>query len=355
MAQVVADICPREGEFVAVMRQLRDELTRVVGGSLITHTTILFGGSGTAVMDAAINSAVPPGKAVAVVINGAYGKRLADIARAYHIPVKEIKGEWHVPIDLEVVRTAVADPEVGALAFIHHETTTGLLNPLDELARVGKGAGVTVIVDAISSYAGIPIDVSKTPVDFLLSTSNKCIQGMAGLAFIVARREALEKIKAYPPRSYYLNVWQQFENFEKTGEMRFTPPVQVSYALQQAIKEFWAEGGVVARNRRYRNSYVTLKQGLQELGFQFLVASEHESHILMTLLNPEDPQYSFATLHDKLYERGFTIYPGKLSEAKTFRLAVMGDIQADDIKNFLSAFAEVLQEMGVTLQADQRV
>lgn len=343
MAQVVPDICPREEEFIEVMREIRDELTKIAGGLLDTHTTILFGGSGTAVMDAAINSAVPPGKAVAVVVNGAYGQRLADIARAYQISVREIKGDWYQPISVETVKEVVADPDVGALAFVHHETTTGLLNPLEELTRIGKEAGCTVIVDAISSFAGIPINLSNIPVDFLLSTSNKCIQGMAGLGFVIAQRDAMEKIKSYSPRSYYLNLWQQYENFERTGETRFTPPVQVAYALRQAIKELEEEGGVVARHRRYLKNYDALRHGLTKMGFEFVIAPVNESGILMTVKEPSDPSFNFTALHDRLLECGFTIYPGKLTQEKTFRLAIMGDIQGSDIENFLSALENILQ------------
>lgn len=347
MAQLVPDICPREAEFVDVLCHVRGELANIVGGTPKSHVTVLFGGSGTAVMDAAINSAVPPGKTIVVVNNGFYGKRLADIARIYQISLREIKIPWDRPADVEQVREAVADPSVGALAFVHHETTTGLLNPLEELVNVGKEAGCMVIVDAISSYAGIHIDVSRTPVDFLLSTSNKCIQGMAGVAFVIAQKESLEQIREFPPRSYYLNVWQQYEKFEETGEMRFTPPVQVIYALKQAMAELRTEGGVPARQERYRKNYQTLKRGLADLGFNFLLAPEYESHILLTVLEPEDQNFNFRVLHDKLKSRGFTIYPGKLSGAKTFRLAVMGDIYNADIKDFLAALEESLGQMGI--------
>ena len=226
-AMVVPDICPREKEFQVVMGQVRRDLTAIVKGDG-DFETVLFCGSGTAVMDVCINSVVTPGKKLAAINNGAYGLRMLQIAQAYRIPVVEFKYEWGTLPDLTAIDTAVSrDRDIGCIAMVHHETTTGLLNPVREMGQITTRYGCLFIVDAISSYAGIPIDIHSIHADFLMSTSNKCIQGMAGLAFVISKKRELKKIGRYPKRSFYLNLFQQYDYFEKTGQMQFTPPVQI--------------------------------------------------------------------------------------------------------------------------------
>ncbi|MGQ9920203.1 MAG: aminotransferase class V-fold PLP-dependent enzyme, partial [Desulfobacca sp.] len=190
--------------------------------------------------------------------------------------------------------------------------------------------------------------VQEQRIDYLLSTSNKCLQGMAGLAWVICRREALEGSRQVPQRSFYLNLYQQHRHFEANGQMQFTPPVQVVYALAQAIREFWQEGAA-GRYQRYRRNWQTLMAGLQALGFRTLLPSERQSPLLTTVLEPPDPHYSFQRLHDGLYARGFTIYPGKLQDNATFRLANIGALDPDDIRAFLAALRAVLLELGVAV------
>lgn len=348
-ALLVPDICPREREFVQVLQQVRTELVRIAGGTPETHTCVLLAGSGTAAMDAVLNSVVPPEGGVAIINNGAYGQRFLAIARTYHLPYYEISCPWGEWPDLNRLRQILKEQQnISHLAVVHHETSTGLLNQLPEIAALAREHQVSLIVDAISSLGGVPLDVQAESIDYLLSTSNKCLQGMAGLAWVICRREALERSRKIPSRSYYLNLYQQYQHFEANGQMQFTPPVQVVYALAQAIREFWQEGAA-ARFQRYRHNWQTLMAGLQDLGFQTLLPPERQSPLLTTVLEPSDPQYSFNRLHDALYARGFTIYPGKMQENATFRLATIGALDADDIRAFLTAFREVLVELGVAL------
>jgi len=348
-AQVVPDICPREKEFGQLLRSLCADLTRIVKGGY-EYTTVLFAGSGTAAMDAVINSVVPPGKKIGVVVNGAYGERMVKIAEAYGIACVPINHEWGEKIELATVqRTLQADPGIACVAVVHHETTTGILNPIAEIGQIVKTGDRTYIIDAISSYAGIPISVKECQVDYLMSTSNKCIQGMAGLSFIISRKTELLKTKDYPRRSFYLNLYNQYEHLERTGQLPFTPPVQVAYALKQAIKEYFKEGGV-NRYKRYTSSWRTLRQGLLDLGFRLFHKEEDESHLLLTVYEPDHPKYNFDSLHDFLYERGFTIYPGKVGREKSFRLANIGAIDERDITNFLKLLSRMLNNMGVTLK-----
>jgi len=304
-AQVVPDICPREKEFEKIIRQIRADLVKIAKGDE-NYTSVLFAGSGTAVMDACVNSVVPPDKKIVIVNNGAYGQRMAEIARAYQIPCVELLFEWGKMPDLQQIKqTLNEDKNIACIAIVHHETTTGMLNPVKEIGKIAKENNCIFVVDTISSFAGIPIDIKGYRIDFMFSTSNKCIQGMPGLAFVVCAKDQLAKTKSYPPRSFYLNLYQQYEYFEKKGQMRFTPPVQAIYALKQAIKEYFEEGEE-NRYRRYTQNWRTLREGLQEIGFEFLLREGNESHLLTTILEPEDRNYSFDKMHDLLYDKGFT-------------------------------------------------
>ncbi len=347
-AMVVPDICPREKAFQVVMGQVRRELTTIVKGDT-DFETVLFCGSGTAAMDTCINSVVAPAKKLAVINNGAYGLRMLQIARAYRIPVVEFKYEWGTLPDLTAIENAMArDKDIGCIAMVHHETSTGLLNPVREVGDVAARYRRLFIVDAISSFAGIPIDIKSIHADFLMSTSNKCIQGMPGLAFVICKKRELERLAQYPKRSFYLNLFQQYDYFERTGQMQFTPPVQVVYALQQAIAEYFSEGGQ-QRYERYSASWQALRKGLEDLCFEFLLKPEHEARLLTTVLEPDDSRFSFNKLHDLLYEQGFTIYPGKVDHTNTFRIATIGAINRVDIDNFLTALKTALTDMQVKM------
>ena len=346
-ALVVPDICPREEEFVQVLSGIRRDLLKIAGGDA-AYTTVLFAGSGTAVMDSVINSVVPENRKVAVIVNGAYGERFVAIAESYAIPCVPVRFDWGSKIDLAVVEEVLRkDRTICCVVLVHHETTTGILNPLDETGALAKKYQCTFIVDAISSYAGVPIDIRASGADFLLSTSNKCIQGMAGIAFVICRKPALEAIQGYRKRSFYLDLYSQYQYLETTGQTPFTIPVQVAYALQQAIREYFEEGGT-ERFQRYRENYATLRSGLLSLGFTLLLTEELESHILLTVLEPDDPRFDFTCMHDFLYSRGFTIYPGKIRK-RSFRLSVMGAIYPEDIRAFLQALGEYLAAANVKL------
>lgn len=344
---VVPDICPREEEFGNVMQGIRYDLVKIAGGD-DNYTSILFAGSGTAVMDSVINSVVPPDKTVMIINNGAYGERLVNIARTYKIDFKEIKFDWGSKIALDMVNSELEQNEnISCLAIVHHETTTGILNPIKEIGNIAKKHNRTFIVDTISSFAGIPFSIKECNVDFMMSTSNKCIQGMAGVAFVICNKKELEKIKNYPKRSFYLDLYTQYKHLETKKQTPYTPPVQVIYALQQAIYEFYQEG-VTNRNKRYRRNYEILVKGLKERGFKFFLGDDVEhSNILTTIFEPDYPNFDFKIFHDKLYKRGFTIYPGKLHDENTFRIAVMGAINHHDIEDFLEAVDNTLSEMEI--------
>jgi 2-aminoethylphosphonate-pyruvate transaminase len=343
MAQVVPDICPREKEFGRLMKELTAGLTGLAADPG-EYETVLFGGSGTAVMESMLISAAWGGKPM-IVVNGAYGKRMVQIAESYGLSHGVFNSSPFEPVNTAQLEAAIsADKTLTHLVVIHHETTTGLLNDLTSLGDLCRRYGLTFLVDGISSYAGMPMDLKRDNVAFMTSSSNKNIQGMAGVGFIICRRSDLEGLKGKKVPLYYLDLYAQYENFEKTGQTRFTPPVQTLYALKQALAETLAEG-VGARYARYTACWEILHQGLEKLGLKYLVNREHQSRLITTIVDPDIPGYSFEGMHDWCYERGFTIYPGKVGEHKTFRIANIGDIRPEEMKGFIACLGEYLKAL----------
>ena len=346
-AMTRADVCPREKEFGDLLVRVRAGLTRVVTDSS-AYTTVMFTGSGTAAVEAAIASAVPSDGRLLVIENGAYGQRMAAIAKAYGIAHDvEAFGTDGYP-DVDRIAQRLKKARYSQLAVVHHETSTGMLNPVPEIAALCKQQEVELIVDAMSSYAGIPIDVQALGIDFLASSSNKCIQGMAGLGFVICQRDRLARMQHVAGRSYYLSMAGQHRFLENNGQMQFTPPVQIIYALEQALTEFFEEGGVEARHRRYVQNWEALDSGVRALGFRRLLPEAILSRILTAYIEPDHSNYSFDAMHDRLYAKGFTIYPGKGAQQDTFRLANMGAVDANDMRAFVAALAETLNELRVS-------
>jgi 2-aminoethylphosphonate aminotransferase len=322
-------------------------LVKVVHGEG-THIAALFTASGTGGLEAAITSAVPREKKLLVVENGAYGTRMVKLANTFGIEVVRYQltyGDYPNLKEIEALLTS--QKNISHLAVVHHETTTGMLNPVQEICDLAHHFNVEVIVDCMSSYAGIPINVNEWNAEYIISSSNKCIQGMPGLVFVIFKEALLEKIKD-TGRSFYFDIYNQYTGFEKTGQMQFTPPVQVAYALRQAIDEYFEETEK-GRWKRYTENYDTLYNGLKQLGFIFLLTDEQQSKILLAIKEPQHPNYNFDTMHDYLYARGFTIYPGKGAKEATFRLSVLGDLHPPDIEAFLKCLESYLTETKVIL------
>lgn len=339
MAQVVPDICPREQEFGNLMEYVSNELTKIVA-SPQKYTTILFGGSGTAVVESTISSVIPHDKKVLIINNGSYGKRMCQIADAYGMKYIEFKSSPIKPINLKKLKKLIKEnKDISHLAVIHNETTTGLLNNLDDLGKIAKKFNLEFIVDAMSSYSAIPINMKKQNIHYLLASSNKNIQGMAGIGFVIANVKSIEKLKNIKPRNFYLNLFAQYENFISSHQMRFTPPVQTLYALKQAIIETKKEG-VKIRYKRYSKSWKTLTKFLKENNLKYLVKDKYHSRIITSIFIPEN--IDFNDLHDFFYEKGFTIYPGKVANFNTFRIANIGEIDFKDMKKFLKLLKKYL-------------
>jgi 2-aminoethylphosphonate-pyruvate transaminase len=342
-ALLTPDLCHREPEFFAVMRRVREDLTDLAGGG-DEWSTVIFSGSGTASVEATVTSALPPEGKLLVIDNGVYGDRIRQMAAASRIEHQVLRYGWTEPPRPEDVRRAfAADPALTHLAVVHHETTTGLLNPVRELAGVCREYGRRIIVDAMSSFVGEPIDVREWGIDYLVASSNKCLQGMPGLSFVVARRSELEKLAAIPPRSVYLNLYQQWKA-EESDNTPFTPAIQVFFALQQAIDETRAEG-LENRHHRYRACAQVLRSGLAELGLEPVVAEEWRSNTLTTFPLPEGVTYE--ALHDAMKRRGYVIYAGQGDLKKwAFRIANLGTLTPEDMRGVVSALRESLREVG---------
>jgi 2-aminoethylphosphonate-pyruvate transaminase len=341
-ALVTPDLCHREPEFFEVMRECRARLVRAAGGGAGLDA-VLFTGSGTAAVEATLASAVPDGRALLIVNNGVYGDRMLRIARAHRIPAEVLTCDVTAPVAPADVAAALrAHPEVSHVAVVHHETTTGLLNPVEAVADVAAAAGRRVIVDAMSSLFGERLDVTREGLDFVTASANKCLQGIPGVSFVLARRTALEALRGRAPRSVYLDLFNHWTTQEQDNTP-FTPAVQVLHAMREALIEL-EEEGVAARIARYGENCRVLRQGMQALGFEILVPEGARSQILTTFRLR--PGLGYDALHDAMKRRGYIIYAGQ-GEIRTyaFRVSNMGTLTPKDMEAVVAAFAECVEEL----------
>ena len=349
MAQVVPDICPREKEFASLMKGLREDLVRIVHGDTNKYTSVLFCGSGTINIDVCMNSLLPEGKKILIVDNGAYSTRAVEICEYYGLPHIDLKfGVDELP-DLKVVEQTLKDNEDIALVHTtHNETGTGILNPIREIGALAHKYGAVFTVDTTSTYAMRPINLDEDNIDFCMASAQKGLMAMTGLSYVIGNRKIIEESKNYPKRSYYCNLYLQYEFFEKTGQMHFTPPVQTIYAAIQALKEYWQEGEE-AKWARHTRVFEAIHKGLDELGFKDVIKREWQAGLVVSAIYPDDSNWDFDKVHDYCYERGFTIYPGKISTTNTFRLCALGAIDEHDIVEFFKVFREALEVTGVAI------
>ncbi len=349
LAQVVPDICPREKEFAARMVDLREDLVRVVHGDPKTYTAVLFCGSGTMCMDVCLNSLIPQGKKALIINNGAYSSRAVEICQYYGLPHMELKFPFDRRPDPNAVeQTLRENPDIALVYTTHQETGTGLLNPVREIGALSHQHGAVFVADTTSTYAMRPVYIKEENIDFCMASAQKGLMAMTGLSFVVGRRDLIEASRDYPRRSYYCNLWRQYDYFERTGEMEFTPPVQTVYAAIQAMKEYWAEGEQ-AKWARHTRTFEAIHAGLEAMGFRDTIRRDWQAGLVVAVRNPDDPNWDFETVHDYCYARGFTIYPGKAGMPGTFRLCALGAIDAPDIENFFRVFHEALDGCGVTV------
>lgn len=320
-----------------IVTPIRKGLLAIAGVDEKEYTSVLLQGSGTYCVEATIGATVKPSDKLLVLANGAYGERMAQIAGYYHIDYVLVSLHETELITGEVARKALeANLGITHLCMVHSETTTGLLNPIEEVAEVIRGRGITYIVDAMSSFGGIPIDIKKLEIDFLVSSANKCIQGVPGFGFIIAKTDKLMATKGNA-RSLSLDIYDQWQAMEKGGgKWRFTSPTHVVHAFYQAMKELNEEGGIAARYARYKKNHHVLVDGMRGLGYQCLLPDETQGPIITSFLYPT-ADFCFVSFYEQLKAKGFVIYPGKISDADTFRIGTIGDVFPEDIEALLKA------------------
>ena len=349
LAQVVPDICPREKEFAALMRGLREDLLKIVHADSQKYTSVLFCGSGTLNIDVVLNSLLPENKKILVINNGAYSTRAAEICAYYGLPHIDLQLPADRPADLGAVEAVLREnPDIALVHTTHNETGTGLLNPIREIGALAHRYGAVFTVDTTSTLAMRPIHIEEDNIDFCMASAQKGLMAMTGLSFIIGNREILERSKDYPKRSYYCNLYLQYHVFETTGEMHFTPPVQTIYAAIQALQEYFTEGEE-AKWARHTRVFRAIEAGLDAMGFRQVIRPEWRAGLVAAAIYPDDPHWNFEAVHDYCYARGFTIYPGKIASANTFRLCALGAIDEPDIDVFFRVFREALDTLGVAV------
>lgn len=324
-----------------IVTPIRKGLLAIAGVDEYKYTSVLLQGSGTYCVEATIGAAIGPNDKLLILANGAYGERMAEIARYYHIDHVLVSLHETELITGEVARKALDEnPGITHLSMVHSETTTGLLNPIEEVGEVIRNRNVIFIVDAMSSFGGVPIDMQKTGIDFLVSSANKCIQGVPGFGFVIARKDKLAATKGNA-RSLSLDMYAQWETMEKGGgKWRFTSPTHVVHAFWQAMQELNEEGGIAARYERYKKNHRTLVEGMRALGYKTLLPDASQGPIITSFYYPS-ADFSFVSFYEKLKAKGFVIYPGKISDAETFRIGNIGDVYPEDMEALLLAIKEV--------------
>ena len=343
-----------DASFNAITASICKDLVDVVSGAG-THVCVPLQGSGTFSVEAALANLVPRDGKVLVPDNGAYCQRILKILKYL--------GREHSSIDLAEDKQSTAamlegafkmDPRITHVAQVHCETGTGILNPLPEIAAACARHGKGLIVDAMSSFGAIEIDVAKYPVDAVIGASGKCIEGAPGMGFVIARQAVLEKSQGNS-HSLAMDLYDQWTYMQKTAQWRFTPPTHVVAAFRVALDQFKAEGGTIARGARYRKNCETLVDAMAALGFRVFLAKSVQAPIIVTFHAPGDANYAFKSFYEKVRSRGYILYPGKLTQVETFRVGCIGAIDANEMRNAAAAVAETLKEMGIKSGAPSKV
>jgi 2-aminoethylphosphonate-pyruvate transaminase len=340
---LLRDWCTWDDDYnLGVVTPIREKLTTLAAGEAAAdYTAVLMQGSGSFSVEAMIGTAVPPGGKLLVLANGAYGDRLAKIASYLNIDtIVHDSGELDRPDQARLAETLESDDAITHVVLVHNETTTGMLNPLEEIAPIVKNAGRVLMVDAMSSFGGIPIDVPGLGIDYIVSSANKCIQGVPGFGFVVCKRDALQQCEGNA-RSLSLDLFAQWCTMEEgKGKWRFTSPTHTVRAFAQALTELEEEGGIPARCARYTENHRILVEGMKGLGFECVLRDDWQSPIITGFISPSAEGYSFQKFYDALKTRGFVIYPGKVTGIDSFRIGTIGHVFPDDFRRLITAIGE---------------
>ncbi|MCE5325503.1 MAG: 2-aminoethylphosphonate--pyruvate transaminase [Planctomycetaceae bacterium] len=346
---LLRDLGSRDFEFISLIKDIRDGLVKVGQATTDKYTTVIMQGSGTFALEAVVGSTTPPNGKFMVLINGAYGHRIAKMGKVLKIDTIPVEFPENTKVDpVKVAEALKANPGVTNVAVVHCETTTGIINPIKEIGAVVKKAGAKYFVDGMSSFGAVPVSLEECQIDYLVSSANKCIEGVPGFSFAVCRIESLLATKGYA-RSLSLDLLDQYLGFEKNGQFRFTPPTHAMIAFRQALAELEAEGGVPGRAARYKSNYDTLVAGMRQMGFKEYLPAADQGYIITSFVYPKDPNFNFEAFYEKLNDRDYVIYPGKVSNADCFRIGNIGRIFPSDVQDLLGVIRETIAQMGVKL------
>ena len=336
----------RDGNFMAINARMRERLVAMIGGES-AYTCVPLQGPGTFAVEAMVNSFVPADGKLLVLVNGNYGKRIVRMCGYSKRAVARLDWADDQPVDPASVAKALAeDPAITHVAVVHCETTSGILNPVPDVARVVAAAGRKLLIDAMSAFGAIELDSRAVPFQAVAASANKCIEGVPGLSFVLARTDDLKQSEGRAP-SLSLDLYDQWQALEKTGQYRFTPPIHCIVAFDQALSEHEAEGGVAGRGGRYRRNWKTLIDGMRALGFETLLPEHLQAPIIVTFRMPADQRFHFQTFYDTLKDRGYIIYPGTLTASPSFRIGCIGRLDESHLKGALGAIKAAMAEMGV--------
>lgn len=336
----------RDPDFIRLNAEMRRRLVDIIGGG-DAFVCVPLQGSGTFVVEAALGTLLPKKGKALVLINGAYGKRMTKMLDYMGRAYATYETPEDVPPDpAEVERRLAADPAVTHVMIVHCETTSGILNPIEKVAAVVAKAGRKLIVDSMSAFGAIPLDSKKVMFDAVMASSNKCLEGVPGMGFALIRKTALEAAKGNA-HSLSLDLHDQWVAMEANKQWRFTPPTHVIAAFSKAIDQFEAAGGVAGRNKRYAGNCRILVDGMRALGFETLLPDALQAPIIVTFKMPADPAFKFQAFYDGLKDKGYVIYPGKLTVADSFRMGCIGALGETEMNGALAAVRDVLKTMGV--------
>lgn len=343
--EMLFDHCTWDDDYKTITQRIRKDLLTLTQVSEEEYTTVLMQGSGTFGVESVISSVIAKNGCLLLLSNGAYGERIAKMCEAHHIACIHIACAYNQSPNVETTKVALEEhPEITHIAMIHSETTSGILNDVASIGELAHQYHKVFIVDAMSSFAGVEIPMEEWHIDFLISSANKCIQGVPGFSFIIANREQLQNSKGCA-RTLSLDLYDQWVGMEKDGKWRYTSPTHVVLAFAKAMRELEEEGGIQARSARYTNNMNTLIDEFEKLGFQLYVDRALQGPIIATFLYPEGTHVEFTPMYNYIKERGYAIYPGKLTDKETFRIGVIGEIYEADIRQLTSIMKDYMETL----------
>lgn len=346
---MLRDLGSRDAEFIQTVKEMREMLVKTAAADTSEYTAIPLQGSGSYALEAVVTSCIAKGRKLLTVINGSYGRRLSDMAKRAGIDTVDlIFPEDSLPDTDKIEKTLAGDPDIAMVSMCSCETTSGIFNPAAEVGEIVRRHGRDYFVDAMSNFGAYPLPVKEIGITYLVSSANKCIEGVPGFSFVIAQKDSLVKTRGWS-RTVSFDLYAQYEGLEKNGQFRFTPPTHAILAFHTALKELFAEGGVTARADRYKANYGVLVNGMRRLGFKEFLAPELQGYIISSFRYPKHTNWDFERFYTMLSDKGLVIYPGKVGSADCFRIGNIGRLRTYDMENLLCAVERTLSEMGVTL------